>query len=309
MSVAFLFPGQGSQHVGMGSKLYEIEPASRAVFDHADDLLGFSLSDLCFHGPEKELTDTGNQQPALFVTSIAALRVMEEHNAPVADFVAGHSLGEFSALVACGGLNFDDGLKLVKHRATLMKKAGKEAPGAMAAILGLDVSEVGEICQRAQDKTGKPLQIANDNCPGQVVISGDNEALEEATLMAMNSKARKVVRLPISIAAHSPLMKSAAEKFSRVIDETSFTSPAIPIIGNVSGAPLRNPSEIRADLKAQLTAPVLWADSIVHLINTGVDTFYEVGSGSVLLGMLRRINRQVKRVKWQSPQQLALALH
>ena len=301
MIIAFLFPGQGSQHVGMGSILYESEPASRAVFDHADEILGFALSDLCFYGPEEELTDTGNQQPALFVTSIAALRAMEEHNAQTADFVAGHSLGQFSALVACGSLAFDDGLALVQQRAALMKKAGENEPGGMAAILGLDVSEVGEICQRAQNKTGKPLQIANDNCPGQVVISGDNEALEEAILMTIDSKARKVVRLPISIAAHSPLMKSAAENFSEVIEQTPFTAPRIPIIGNVSAAPLKDPGEIREDLKAQLTSPVMWTDSMECLLHMDADTFYEVGSGSVLLGLLKRINRKVERVKWEIP--------
>lgn len=301
MSIAFLFPGQGSQHVGMGSKLYQNEPASRAVFDHADDLLGFSLSDLCFNGPEKDLTDTGNQQPALFVTSIATLRAMEDHGAPAADFVAGHSLGEFSALVACGSLKFDDGLALVKERATLMKKAGQDEPGAMAAILGLEVSEVKEICQQAQRISGKPLQVANDNCPGQVVISGDNEALEEAIQVATDANARKVIRLPITIAADSPLMKPAAEKFSIILDETLFASPKVPIIGNVSAAPLTTPEDIREDLKEQLTAPVLWTDSMKHLLNSGVDTFYEVGSGSVLFGLLKRINRQAARVKWDSP--------
>ncbi|GMQ78189.1 MAG: ACP S-malonyltransferase [Anaerolineae bacterium] len=301
MSIAFLFPGQGSQQVGMGSKLYQNEPASRAVFDQADDLLGFPLSDLCFNGPDEELTDTVNQQPALFVNSIATLRAMEDHGTPMADYVAGHSLGEFSALVACGSLNFDDGLALVQHRGTLMKKAGQDKPGAMAAILGLDVSEAREICRQAQNKTGQPLQIANDNCPGQVVISGNGESLEEAIQMAADARARKIIRLPISIAAHSPLMKSAAESFSIILDETPIAPPKVPIIGNVSASPLETPEEIKEDLKKQLTSPVMWTDSMEHLLKRGVDTFYEIGTGSVLLGLLKRIDRQATRVKWDSP--------
>jgi [acyl-carrier-protein] S-malonyltransferase len=285
----------------MGSKLYQNEPASRAVFDRADDLLGFSLSDLCFNGPEEELTDTVNQQPALFVNSIATLRAMEDHKSPMADFVAGHSLGEFSALVACGSLNFDDGLALVRHRGTLMKRAGQDEPGAMAAILGLEVSEAGEICRQAQNKTGRPLQIANDNCPGQVVISGNGEALEEAIQMATDARARKIVRLPISIAAHSPLMKSAAESFSVILDETPIAPPKVPIIGNVSASPLGTPEEIKKDLKKQLTSPVMWTDSMKHLLQRGVDTYYEIGSGSVLLGLLKRIDRRATRLKWDSP--------
>ncbi len=301
MSIAFLFPGQGSQQVGMGSKLYENEPASRAVFDQADELLGFSLSDLCFNGPIEELTDTVNQQPALFVNSIAALRAMEDHGIPMVDYVAGHSLGEFSALVACGSLNFDVGLTLVQQRGKLMKKAGQEEPGAMAAILGLDVSEAKEICRQAQNKTGQPLQIANDNCPGQVVISGNSQALEEAVQIAADAGARKIIRLPISIAAHSPLMKSAAESFSIILDETPIAPPKVPIIGNVSASPLETPEEIKEDLKKQLTSPVMWTDSMEQLLQRGVDTFYEIGSGSVLLGLLKRIDRQATRVKWDSP--------
>ncbi len=187
MSVAFLFPGQGSQHVGMGRDLYQVEPASRAVFDQADDLLGFPLSRLCFEGPEDRLTDTVNQQPALLVTSVAAWRALAAPEQPAAQYVAGHSLGEFTALVAAGSLSFADGLALVRRRGELMKAAGEREPGAMAAILALDVAVVEQICLSAQEQVGRPVQVANDNCPGQIVISGDRSALEKAVEMAKDA--------------------------------------------------------------------------------------------------------------------------
>ena len=299
MSTAFLFPGQGSQHVGMGLDLVQVEPASRAVFDRADELLGFSLSTLCFEGPEKTLRDTANQQPALLVNSIAMLRAMEVRDGPSADFVAGHSLGEFSALIAAGSLSFDDGLNLVKNRGRLMKKAGEEQPGAMAAILGLDVSTAQEICELSEYQTGRPVQIANDNCPGQVVISGDIDALNVAVQLAESEGARKVIKLPISIAAHSPLMNTAANNFSSVLENTVIKAPNKPIIGNVSAAPLTNPDEIRDELMLQLTSPVNWTDSMKFLLDQGVDTYYEVGSGSVLLGLMKRIDRKANRKKWE----------
>ena len=299
MSTAFLFPGQGSQHVGMGLDLFQVEPASRAVFDRADELLGYPLSTLCFEGPEETLTDTANQQPALLVNSIAMLRAMEVRGGPSADFVAGHSLGEFSALIVAGSLSFDDGLKLVKHRGRFMKMAGEEQPGAMAAILGLDVSTAQEICERSENQTGRPVQIANDNCPGQVVISGDIDAMNVAVQLAETEGAKKVIRLPISIAAHSPLMNTAAGKFSAVLENTDIKAPKIPIIGNVSAAPLTTPDEIRDELMLQLTSPVNWTASMKFLLDQGVDTCYEVGSGSVLLGLMKRIDRKVKRKKWE----------
>ena len=299
MSTAFLFPGQGSQHVGMGLDLFQVEPASRAVFDRADELLGYPLSTLCFEGPEETLTDTANQQPALLVNSIAMLRAMEVRGGPSADFVAGHSLGEFSALIAAGSLSFDDGLNLVKHRGRFMKMAGEEQPGAMAAILGLDVSTAQEICERSENQTGRPVQIANDNCPGQIVISGDIDAMNVAVQLAETEGAKKVVMLPISIAAHSPLMNTAASNFSSVLENTDIKTPKIPIIGNVSAAPLTTPDEIKDELMLQLTSPVNWNDSIKFLLNQGVDTYYEVGSGGVLLGLMKRIDRKAKRKKWE----------
>jgi len=296
VSVALLFPGQGSQHVGMGHDLYHAEPASRAVFDQADQELGFALSSLCFDGPEDELTDTLNQQPALFVTSIAAWRAAELKGWASPSFVAGHSLGEFSALVVSGSLGFSDGLALVRRRAELMKAAGELEPGAMAAILALDVNRVDEICRKAQEETNLPVQVANDNCPGQVVISGNRSALERATAYAREAGARKVVLLPITIAAHSPLMAFSSADFAETVESIPFSAPTIPVVGNVSGRPLISPDVIRTELKDQLTSPVQWTRSMRYLLDEGVDTFIETGPGAVLLGLMKRIDRKVKRV-------------
>lgn len=298
MSVAYLFPGQGSQHVGMGLDFYQANPDSRAVFDLADEQLGFSLSHLCFEGPEENLTDTINQQPALFVNGIAAWRIIQDGDWPTPSFLAGHSLGELSALVAAGALEFNDGLALVQKRGQLMKAAGEKEPGAMAAILALDVETVAEICVEVQSTTGRPVQIANDNCPGQLVISGDKTALAEATRLANEAGARKVIQLPITIAAHSALMGSAAGEFAEAVDKTHINPPQVPVIGNVTARPLQSPEEIRAELKAQLTSPVKWTDSMNYLLDQGVDTFIEVGPGDVLLGLMKRINRKAKRVKF-----------
>jgi len=299
VSVAFLFPGQGSQHVGMGRDLYEVEPASRAVFDQADDLLGFRLSELCFDGPEERLTDTVNQQPALLVTSIAALKAMSIRNYSAPYYVAGHSLGEFTALVAAESMSFADGLALVRRRGELMKSAGEREPGAMAAILALDTDKVEAICAQARQQSGRPVQVANDNCPGQIVISGDQQALALAVELAQQAGARKVVNLPITIAAHSPLMASAAADFALAVDDTPISNPKVPVVGNVSGRPLSTADEIRQELKAQLTSPVRWADSMRYLLDQGVTQFTEVGPGEVLLGLMKRIDRKVDRVKFQ----------
>lgn len=297
MSTAFLFPGQGSQHVGMGLELYQQVPEARAVFDQADDLLGFSLSALCFEGPEADLIDTVNQQPAIFTTSMAVLAGLRAQGWAAPAFVAGHSLGEFSALAAAGAVSFADGLKLVRRRGELMKQAGEREPGAMAAILGMTILAVQQICQDANERHGRGVQIANDNCPGQVVISGDAEALGTAMQLAEQGGARKVVRLPISIAAHSPLMASAAASFAQVVDETPVHPAHYPIIGNVAAQPLTTPEAIRAELKAQLTAGVAWASSMNYLLAQGVDAFIEVGPGDTLLSFMKRIDRNAKRIK------------
>ncbi len=281
----------------MGLDLYNQVPEARAVFDQADDILGFSLSKLCFDGPEADLIATINQQPAIFTTSVAAWVWLQTEGWERPSFVAGHSLGEFSALAAVGAISFADGLKLVRRRGELMQEAGEQEPGAMAAILALDIPAVKEICQEATERHGRPVQIANDNCPGQVVISGDTAALETALELAAAAKARKVVRLPISIAAHSQLMASAAAAFAKAVDKTPVQTAQCPIIGNVTARPLTTPAEIRSELKAQLTSGVAWADSMNYLLANGVHRFVEVGPGNTLLSFSKRINRKAKRIK------------
>ncbi|MBP9500898.1 MAG: ACP S-malonyltransferase [Candidatus Promineofilum sp.] len=299
MSTAILFPGQGSQSVGMGRDLVDREPAARALFDEADERLGFALSRLCFEGPEEALTDTAVQQPALFTTSLAAWAVLQQRGQADAAYVAGHSLGEFSALAAAGAFSFADGLALVRRRGELMKLAGERQPGGMAAVLGLDADVVAELCARVAAETGRYVAIANDNCPGQIVISGHETALLPAIEALSAAGVRKVVRLPISIAAHTPLMGAVAEEFAAAVDATPISAARTPAVANVTARPIQTPEEIRLELKAQLTSPVAWTESIRYLSAHGVDTCLEVGPGDVLLGLVKRIDREARRVKFE----------
>lgn len=293
--VAFVFPGQGSQYVGMGQDLYETYPEARAVFDKAEEILGFPLSKLCFQGPEEELNDTINTQPAVFTTSIACLKVLAASSKQQAASVAGHSLGEYSALVAAGALDFADGLRLVQERGRVMKEAGEQNPGAMAAIIGLDAGTVEEICREASIRfPGSSVQIANYNSPSQIIISGRREALERAMELAKERGARRVIPLAVSIASHSPLMQPAADAFASIVAQVDFRPPQVPVVANVTARPITTVAEIREELVKQLTSPVRWVESVQYLIAQGVTTFVEIGPKNVLTGLIRRIDESVK---------------
>jgi [acyl-carrier-protein] S-malonyltransferase len=294
--LAYLFPGQGSQYAGMGYNLYTDCPSARAVFEQADGVLGAELSRLCFEGPEEELNDTFNAQPAILATSIAALHALKEQGFDKPAYVAGHSLGEFSALVAAGVLAYEDGLKVVRERGRLMKQAGDRNPGGMAAIIALDREVVEKVCAAAQAQTGEYVGIANDNCPGQIVISGTVGALEQAMAQAQEQGAKVVKRLAVSIAAHSPLMAEAAAEFRRVLEATPFQSPFVPVVANATAGPLTDPTEIREAVAKQLTSPVYWTDSMRWIIARGATRFVEVGPKDVLSGLMKRIDRETERL-------------
>ena len=304
-TIAFLFPGQGSQTVGMGKDIADAYPAARETFEQADDFLGFSLSDLCFNGPAEELNDTYNAQPALYACSLATLRALQtELPDAKPSFAAGHSFGEFSALAAFGALSFEDGLRLVRERGRLMKEAGETHPGAMAAILSLEIDAVREICERASAEAGGVLVVANDNCPGQVVISGEDATLEHALVLAKDAGARRALKLAVSIASHSPLMQPAAEQFCQAVESTTFHVPQARIYGNVSAATLTDVPGIRSELTAQLTSPVRWRESMQAMIADGAQTFVEIGSKDVLTGLMKRIDGDKITVNLNSAENL-----
>lgn len=297
----FVFPGQGSQSVGMGQELAAAFETARQTFLQADEILGFSLSQLAWQGPVEELNDTLNTQPALLVHSVAALRVfMELYPGFCPAYVAGHSMGEISALVAAGALPFEDALRLARRRGELMKRAGEVTPGGMAAIMGLDIPTLDQICTQAS-APGEVVQVANDNCPGQVVISGAGPALERAIKLAQEAGARRAKALAVSIAAHSPLMTNAQADFAVAVANAPITDPQIPLIGNVNAAPLKSADEVRADLQAQLTSRVRWTESIQFMVGSGSDLFLELGSGSVLNGLIKRIAPDVSGLALGSP--------
>jgi len=293
---AYLFPGQGSQYVGMGRDLSATFSAAHNVFDLADRVLGIELSRLCFDGPSESLNDTWNTQPAILATSIAALRALKERELNPPAYVAGHSMGEFSALVAAGALSFENGLRLVRERGRLMKQAGEGSPGGMAAVLGLERAPLEAICDLVRKQSGGYVGIANDNCPGQLVISGTTSALDQAVELAKGQGAKRVTRLAVSIAAHSPLMADAAAEFNRLLGETPFHQPDVPLVANATAGPLTHPDDIRDALGRQLTSPVRWSESVRWMIAQGVTGFAEVGPGDVLTGLLRRIDRAVERL-------------
>ena len=300
--VAFLFPGQGSQSIGMGRELAETFPIVKQTFQEADEILNIDLSKVCWEGPEDQLNDTINTQPALLVHSVAALRALQETMPGFQPlYVAGHSMGEVSALVAANALTFSDALRLVRIRGESMKQAGTISPGGMAAIIGLDIPTLDRICSDASQYTKEIVQVANDNCPGQVVISGARKALEYALTLSQQAGARRAILLAVSIAAHSPLMIYAQTEYIRAVLAAPMVTPNIPIIGNVNANPLIQTEQIRADLQDQLTHRVRWTESIQFMISQGVNTFIEIGNGSVLTGLVKRIDRQVEGINLGAP--------
>lgn len=297
--IAYVFPGQGSQFVGMGRSLVEHSPAARRIFQQADEVLGFSLSKLCFEGPDEELGDTMNAQPAILTVSVAALAAIHERLGPAAvqlrpRFVAGHSLGEYSALVAANVLDFPSALTLVRERGRLMKESGERTPGGMAAVIGLDTQVLEDVCRRA--RANGIVCPANYNSPGQVVISGDVAALSTAIELAVAEGARKVVRLAVSIAAHSPIMQRAAEQFTQAMSHLHLQDAHIPIVSDISARAITSADEIRSELSRQLYTSVQWTETVRRMLGDGVTTFVEIGPGEVLAGLIRRIDRQARTV-------------
>ncbi|MFH0914082.1 MAG: ACP S-malonyltransferase [Chloroflexota bacterium] len=286
MTVAYIFPGQGSQVVGMGRDLCQNYPLARELFEQADQTLKMSLTRLCFEGPEDELRQTQNAQPALVTVSYACLKIAQG-NLPPPAFVAGHSLGEYTALAAAGVLDFATAVYLARERGRLMHEAGQKQPGGMAAVLGQEEGKLASLCA----ETG--TQLANINCPGQMVISGAEENLNRAC-ETLKSGGSKVIRLPVSGAFHSPLMQPAAEGLAKVIASLKFRPATVPIIANASAKPVTQPEEIKSELLTQLCHSVQWQRSVEYMLAQGVDTFIEIGPGKVLTGLIKRINKDVK---------------
>ena len=284
----FVFPGQGAQFVGMGKDLYENNPVAKEMFDKANEILGFNITDLMFNGTDEDLRQTKVTQPAIFLHSVILAKTMGDDFNP--DMVAGHSLGEFSALVAAGALSFEDGLRLVSARAQAMQKACEKTPSTMAAVLALPDAKVEELCASVTEGVVVP---ANYNCPGQIVISGSIEGVDAACAKMLEAGAKRALKLKVGGAFHSPLMEPARAELADAIAHTDFHAPKCPVYQNVNAEPQTDPETIKKNLIAQLTAPVRWTQTVQNMIAAGADTFVEVGPGAVLQGLVKKISSEV----------------
>lgn len=296
--IAFVFPGQGAQAVGMGKDAFEAFEASRRVYEAADRALGFSVSELCFEGPEDKLRQTANTQPALLATSVALLEAFKARGiAP--DFVAGHSLGEYSALVAANVLDFADAIRLVRARGTYMEEAVPSGQGAMAATLGAERDALEALC-RDVSASGAQVELANVNCPGQIVVSGSAAGVARVVERGKEAGAKRVIPLDVSGPFHSSLMRPAAERLAAKLDEVAFRDAEVPVVANVTATAVSEGARLRELLVEQVYSPVLWEDSIRYLLGEGVDTFVEIGSGSVLAGLIKKIDKSARTISVNS---------